>query len=273
MTTTRNSIMYSVTEEASTSVQKRSPPPLSSLRNPTFEFLHSNYNKNELQKLGSKLKLKGIWTTKEKVIEKLIEHFSTVNRQPTSPRTPTTDDSQEKENEGVLSDLVERFEIFIRETNDNFYVVNNSLAEKEREINELKTKLFLAEEIIRNLRADKGQTQSDKEVSTTKKTLLIGDSNLQEIRNTDLQDDVMVRTLPETNVAMARSWIEEKLSNPLKECIIYCGTQDLLDKETTPEETSNDLGSLVADLKSNFEDIRIKICKLAPSLKSVELNV
>ena len=265
-----------MTEEGSSSGQKRNPPPLSSLRNPTFEFLHSNYNKSELQKFGSKLKLKGIWTTKEKVIEKLMVHFSTLNRPLTSPRLSNTEDSQGKENEEVLSDLIERFEIFIRETNDNFYVVNNSLEEKEREINELKTKLFLAEETIRKLQEERGnkeQFQNEEGITAEKKTLLIGDSNLQEIRNTDLQEDVIVRTLPETNVAMIRSWIEEKLNHQLKECIIYCGMQDLLEKENTPEETSNELENLVADLKRNFEGIRVKICELVPSLKSVELNV
>ena len=272
MSSTRSNIM---TEETSTSGQKRNPPPLSSLRNPTFDFLHSNYNKSELQKFGSKLKLKGIWTTKEKVIEKLMIHFSSLNRPPTSPRISTAEDSREKENEGILTDLIERFEIFIRETNDNFYVVNNSLADKEREINELKTKLFLAEETIRRLQEERGNEEHDrnKEVSAEKKTLLIGDSNLQEIRNTDLQDDVIVRTLPATNVAMMGSWIEEKLSHPLKECVIYCGMQDLLEKESTLEETSKELESLVVDLKSKFEGIRIKICELVPSLKSVELNV
>ena len=163
----------------------------------------------------------------------------------------------------------------MRETNDNFYVVNNSLAEKEREINELKTKLFLAEETIRNLREELGnkkQAKNDSEIST-KKILLIGDSCLQEVRNTDLQDDVIIRTLPDANMAMLSSWIDEKLTHSLKECIIYCGMQDLMEDETTPEEAVNCLETLVTVLKGNSEDITIKVCELVPSLTSAELTV
>ena len=268
--------MDTITNEGTTSGQKKNPPSLSTLRNPTFEFLHSNYNKSELQKFGSKLKLKGIWATKEKVVEKLVLYFSTLNR-PSSPQQRlTTEESQDKENEGALSDIIERFEIFMRETNDNFYVLNNIIAEKERDINELKTKLFLAEETIKSLqeeRGKKGQALDDVEDSAEKKILLIGDSNLQEIRNDDLQGNVVVRTLPDANMAMLRSWIEEKLTHPLKECVIYCGTQDILEKETTPDETIDELVTLVADLKRSYDGIIIKICELVPSLKSVELNV
>ena len=211
--------MDTVTCEGNTSGHKKNPPPLATLDNPTFDFLHSNYSKSELQKFGSKLKLKGIWTTKEKVIERLTTYFSTLNRPSSSlPRT-TTEESHDKENDGVLSDLIERFEIFMRETNDNFYVLNNNIAEKEREINELKTKLFLAEETIKSLQEakdKKGQAQNDVEDCGEKKILLIGDSSLQEVKNDDLQGNVVVRTLPDANIAMLRSWIEEKLIHPLR---------------------------------------------------------
>ena len=268
--------MNSFIGEASVSGNKRNPPPLSSLRNPTFEFLDTNYKKSELQRFCDQLQIKGIWTTKAKIIEKIIAHLSTANKPPPSALNSTTDDSQGKENEGVLVDLLERFEIFMRETNDNFYVVNNSLAEKEREINELKTKLFLAEETIRNLQdvlSNKGKTATDDVIPAEKKILLIGDSCLQEVRNNDLQDNVIVRTLPDSNISMLKSWIEEKLTHPLKECVIYCGVQDLLDKENTPEESIKGLDSLLADFRANSEDVKLKICELVPSLKSVELNV
>ena len=274
-TTHRNDQMDSLAGETIRTGHKKNPPPLSSLRNPTFEFLHSNYKKSELQKYCSQLQLGGIWTTKEKIIEKLIVHFSALNRPPSTSQRSTTEDSQERENDGVLTDFIERFEIFIRETNDNFYVVNSSLAEKEREINELKTKLFLAEETIRSLQetlGNKGKAQNDDDIRSNKKILLIGDSCLKEVRNSDLQDDVIVRTLPEANMTMIRSWIEEKLDYPLKECIIYCGSQDLLEREITPERSINDLEALVDDLKRNSDDITIKVCELVPSLKSEELT-
>ena len=69
------------------------------------------------------------------------------------------------------------------------------------------------------------------------------------------------------------TWIEEKLTHPLKECVIYCGLQDLLEMETTPEESIKGLDSLFADLRGNSEDVKLKVCELVPSLKSAELNV
>ena len=146
--------MDSVVGEVIAAGNKKNPPPLSSLRNPTFEFLHSNYKKSELQKFCSQLQLGGIWTTKEKLIEKLIVHFSTSTRSPSS-RDSTGENIHERDDKGVGRNLIERFEIFMRETNDNFYVVNNSLAEKEREINEHKTQLFMAEE-TNNQKSRKG---------------------------------------------------------------------------------------------------------------------
>ena len=107
-----NCTMDPVTGEGIATRRKKNPPPLSSLRNPTFEFLDSNYKKSELQKFGSQLQLEGIWTKKEKLIEILIKYFSTLNRPSTSTQRSATEDSQVKQNEDALPDLVERFEIF-----------------------------------------------------------------------------------------------------------------------------------------------------------------
>ena len=269
---TENTAKDLIAEEATVKKKMKRRLALSSLRNPTWEELHSNYTKNELQKYCSQLNLGGIWTTKEKLVDKLIAHYNSL---PSSSRPSTFDTSQNGGNEdSSMAELYERFERFIRETNDNFYVVNNNLAEKEKEINDLKTKLFLAEEKIESLeealRIRNGEQENDA-TSSERKTLLIGDSCLQEVRQSDLQDNVIVRTLPETNMTLLKSWITEKLNYSLQECIIYCGTQDLLDEETTLEEILDALGTIVADLKRKYEDVSVKVCELVPSLKSEEL--
>ena len=265
-----------VVEGATLTKHVKNHPPLSSLRNPTWEFLHNNYTKNELQKYCSQLQIGGIWTTKEKLIDKLITHYSSLNRSPSSSSVLTSGDNQDRVIGGSsMTELIERFETFVRETNDNFYVVNNSLAEKEKEINELKTKVFLAEEKIKSLqeelRISNGGLQENTATLSESKTLLIGDSCLQEIRYNDLHDNVIVRTLPEANMALVKSWIAEKLNHSLKECIIYCGIQDLLDDETSIDEVLDGLGTIVADLKRKYDDISVKVCELVPSLKSDEL--
>ena len=61
----------------------RQRPPLSTLRNPTWEFLHRNYKKTELQKFGNDLQLRGLWVTKEKLIDKLMTYYSS-HQEPTS---------------------------------------------------------------------------------------------------------------------------------------------------------------------------------------------
>ena len=257
---------------------RKSHPPLSLLGNPSYDFLNVNYTKSELQRYCSQLQLGGIWTTKDKLIEKLMQHYSSTNRQPPSPHALETDTSQAEayeDNDIDLAGLVDRFRKFERETNDNFYVVNSCLTEKEKEINELKTKLFLAEEKIKaledTLRSLPENTSVTVTLSTsTKKTLLIGDSGLQEIRFDDLEDNITIRTLHEANMTILKSWITEKLSCPIKECIIYCGIQDLLDEETTFEEITDCLGTIVAELKRRDEDTYVCICELVPTLKSNE---
>ena len=82
--------------------------PLSSLHNPTWEFLHTNYTKSELQKHCSHLGLRGIWTTKEKLIDKLMTHYSNINNSPS-----TSNATHGGDGEYTLAELRERFETFI----------------------------------------------------------------------------------------------------------------------------------------------------------------
>ncbi|XP_068221374.1 repetitive organellar protein-like [Palaemon carinicauda] len=242
---------------------RKAHPPLSSLDNPSWEFLHSNYTKGELQKYCSQLDLGGIWTTKEKLIDKILLHYSSVNGQPSSSYTSSTENSHTSGNADTnLTELIQKFDKFVREMNDNFYVVNNNLAEKEVEINELKTKLLLAEERVEALevalrRKDKSHEEGGN-VFPEKNILLIGDSCLQGIKSEDLDDHVIVRTLQEANVDLIKSWITEKLSYPIKECIIYCGVQDVLDEDTTMEGITDCLGTLVAELKNKNENTVVK---------------
>lgn len=44
-----------------------------SLNNPTWEFLHSNYRKAELQKHCREIGITKVWVTKEKLIDMIME--------------------------------------------------------------------------------------------------------------------------------------------------------------------------------------------------------
>ena len=112
MTTTEN-LSNAVTAVETTSANAmNSHLPLSSLHNPTWEFLNSNYTKNELQKYCNHLGLRGIWTTKEKLIDKLMSHYSSINNSPSTSNAR----SDGGEGEQTLAELRERFETFVRET-------------------------------------------------------------------------------------------------------------------------------------------------------------
>ncbi|XP_068227990.1 uncharacterized protein [Palaemon carinicauda] len=148
------------------------------------------------------------------------------------------------------------------------------LGEKEKEIEELKTKLYFAEETIKHLKESLQQQNRSRSRQTLASTsnegniLLIGDSCIKEVKSSDLNNKAMIRTLPEANLDLLKSWIREKLEISLKECIIYCGTQDLLDEDVALERVLDNLGAIVAELKEKNNDIVVKVCELVPALEA-----
>ena len=102
----------------------RDKTPLSYLTNPTQQQL-SRYTKSELQKHCDQLGIGGIWTIKDKLIDKLIIYY-----RGNEDAQITPDENHERENEREntsTAELFDRFQNFVRETKDNFLVVNNSL--------------------------------------------------------------------------------------------------------------------------------------------------
>ena len=262
-------------EEIRIGREERGRPPLSSLTNPTQQQLNS-YTKNELQKHCDQLGLRGIWTNKGNLIEKLITYYRGIEDTQLSP-----DENRERENEREIpnpAELLHLFENFMRETRDNFLVVNNSLADKEKEIEELKTKLFFAEETIKHLQETLQNQNGSRTWQTLPhtpsegNTLLIGDSCLKEVKSTDLHENIMIRTLPEANMNLLKSWIVEKLALAPKECIICCGTQDLLDEDQALENVLDSLGATVAELKEKNSEVNVKVCELIPAIENNFLN-
>ena len=221
--------------------------PLSNLENPTSETLRKNYTKGELQKFCQEIEIGGIWTTKEILIDKILSYFARKNG--ASPDGTVEDEQEttsnhEELNVNVLQEMLKKH---AKDTNSRFQQVHQALAEKDKEIEELKTKLFLAEERLKTLQ-EHLDSRCENDLEGSKKTLLIGDSTLQEMKTSDLQEDVIIRTLPDANIRLLKSWIVEKLDCPLKECIIYCGLQDLLDENVDVDQTLDHIGTVVSEL-------------------------
>ncbi|XP_064081864.1 uncharacterized protein LOC135198222 [Macrobrachium nipponense] len=86
--------------------------------------------------------------------------------------------------------------------------------------------------------------------------------------------NAMIRTLPEANLDLLKSWIREKLEISPKECIIYCGTQDLLHEDVALERVLDNLGTIVAELKEKNNDVVVKAsCWAATSKDCDDLSV
>ena len=101
------------------------------------------------------------------------------------------------------------------------------------------------------------------------RTLLLGDTNLSQMRPNDLSEKCSVRTINGANIDLLKCWIAEKLSWVPNNCIIYCGIQDLLDNVSISILLDN-LGALISTLKEKNEDMIIYVCELVPSLKEDE---
>lgn len=101
--------------------------------------------------------------------------------------------------------------------------------------------------------------------------LLLGDTNLRRVLRSDLQDSCRVRTIPEANMDLLRSWVAERLVKAPSECVIYNGTYDLLEDQT-PEIILDNLGALISDLKEKNVNMNIYVCQIVPSPMCEEMH-
>jgi len=238
----------------------------SSSETPSREVLRT-LTKAELQKRCRLLKLNSIWVKKEELIDMILDHAgNNVNTNEVyDSLTPVQTDY--KLNEQYLRQ-------FIKETKTCFETVNKQLVEKNEQINELRNKLVAAENKIERLQEqidsstiNPPNAQSCSEV----KTLILGDSTLKEIKFSDLAENCRIRTIPGANMDLLKCWVTEKLEYNVKECIIYCGAQDLQESSSKVENILDNLGTLVAELKTKNENISVKICELIPCSNSTDM--
>ena len=118
-------------DENESEIQQNETPQLSSLSNPTWEFLHENFTKGDLQKHCRQLGLAGIWTTKEKLIDKIIEHSRSGVATVSLPPPQNSPESTESETPSPKQ-LLQRMETFMNEINGKFEVLKGG---RKQEIN------------------------------------------------------------------------------------------------------------------------------------------
>ena len=244
-----------------------------SLQNPTREFLDENFTKVELQKHCRKLGLKKIWGRKYEIIELIIENYrenrinsgDVRNSQETAQPLPT-------ENEVIRKLQADITEIKGRLDQKTFEIdeLNLMLKAANVTINRLNDRLSYIEEHARDRRMIPVSELSE---TTTHEasTLILGDTNLKDIRSSDLGENTYIRTLNGANIDLIKSWVSEELKWEPTRCILICGIHDILEEEITSNILDN-MGGLISELKKINGNMEIVICQLFPTLQTNELG-
>ena len=239
---------------------------ISTLENPTREFLHANYKKDDLQKHCRDLGFPKVWVKKDQLIDMILENHRS-SRPPVPERNVQVEQLTERDVIETTEETRERENARDKEIED----LKELLHSAHVTINKLSDRVSLLEEkvtLLHDTSSDQPLNPSPQGSSSSnfqpEGTLLLGDTNLSAVRASDLlSNHCSVRTIRGANIDLLKCWISEKLQWAPSNCIIYCGLQDILDK-STPCEIFDRLGSLVAELKKVNENMNIHICELVP---------
>ena len=190
-----------------------------SFENPTRDFLNT-LKKTELRNHCCELGIKGIWScNKQQLIELLLEKCQSQSKDGNSIEL------QEEETTEVLPTL-RKLLAEIQEMKEKLAIKEVEVEDIYEQLKTSKEELRLANENIYELqetvktlqvnRQDLRETGSH-DVNMTqykeegKATLLIGDSNLRNIRSSDLKSCCKIRTIHDANISALRSWISDQL--------------------------------------------------------------
>ena len=198
--------------------------------NPTFEYFNKNFTKLELQKQCRERGLDKIWVKKDRLIEMLLaEHNSSVRRENEGrPRT-----SNQPRDRNVLCELDVMKEELHKKTIE-IEQLNELLQAANVTINKLNDRLSTLEE--RTVHIERRFTEtthstlsspsrfharssSGSQTNKPKGTLLLGDTNLTNVKATDLGKQCYVRTITGGKIDLIRRWVTEKLNWIPSRCI------------------------------------------------------
>ena len=236
-----------------------------SLENPTRDFLHANYKKEELQKQCRELGFTKVWVTKNELIDMILEKHRS-SRVVVSESNAQGEQLTQRSILDELEELRERVDTRDNEIED----LKELLKSAHITINKLSDRLSSLEDQVTLLHGNSPIQQlgpslqrSESSNSQPVGTLLLGDTNLSAVRASDLSSCCSIRTIKGANIDLVKCWISEKLQWVPSNCILYCGLQDILDKSAT-SDIFDGLGSMVTELKQANENMNIYICELAP---------
>ena len=156
--------------------------------------------------------------------------------------------------------------------------IMSKLETKDLEMELLTTEIKSAYSTIEMLQKRVSELESknkDEKISAgspfTTNSLLLGDTNVQQVLPSDLAKNCSVRTITMGNIDKIRNFVTHKLSSIPSTCVLYCGLYDLCDNVDSDAVLDN-LGSLVSDLKYKCSNMKIYVCDIVPAQGSQEAN-
>ena len=166
-----------------------------SLQNPTWDYLHRNFKKVELQKHCRDLGLTKIWVTKEKLIDMIIEK----TKPPSQDNEQVVNEEQfsNRQLQIILSDI-RRINEKLNGKDEQIRDLSEKLRDAQETINGLYGRMSVMEERIQQLqegnpgwRSPSGEANAAPVAAAApvlqEKTLLLGDGNLSQIVSSDLK--------------------------------------------------------------------------------------
>lgn len=250
-----------------------------SLEFPTREFLNINYKKPELQKRCLELGITNIWTSKSQLIDMILDKSQplTNNVQSDASQSSPPDTQPSLPIDAASGDAEHKEDVNIHDVLRKVERITAMLETKDMEIELLNTEMKTAYHTIQQLQ----QRVQDLEKRSGERCthhitpaphnscLLLGDTNLRAIFNSDLDNSCTVKTIEGANMDLLRSWITDKLNKIPSTCIIYNGIYDILEGKS-PATILDDLGCLISDLKEKNNNIKVHVCQVVPLVTSQE---
>ena len=242
-----------------------------SLSNPTHEYLNEHFKKTELQKICMAMGITKVWTNKNELISKILEkHRSSVCASSAASANEDHGDLSNQQPPDDLSSEVSNIKEELRTKTKQIEELNELLKAANVTINKLSDRITAMEEKMEH-QDFQNQGESERNQEEENQTLLLGDTNLLHVKASDLGRRCFVRTIKGGNCDLISSWVAEKLNWKPSNCVLVCGTHDLLEGDT-PGNILDSLGSLIAQLKQVNENMVIYICQIGPTLRTNEFE-
>ena len=242
-----------------------------SLQNPTWNYLHNNYTKIQLQKHCRSLGLTKIWTIKENLIDMIMKQHTAQLQDSNESSTRNEEENEEEEESDItlqtLTREVRKLMVEMQTKDAEIKELKEKLEATETTISLLNNRVSLLEDQELVSQAREGITRRQQPQLPSTKTLILGDTNLSDISSSDLSSDCSIRTVKGATIDILRCWVTERLKWIPGKCMLYGGLYDILD-DTPPAQIIDNLGMLVSDLKEMNEDMDIYVCQLVPVLNS-----